>query len=417
MPISTTSAKPAQKLMSADDALARILAGVPTLPAVEVPILDALGLVLAEDVAADRDVPPFRNSAMDGYAVRGEDVASAPAELRVVGEIAAGGFPDRAVGPGEAMRIMTGAHMPYGADTVVRVEDTDNASDLVTVTTATAKGIAVRNAGEDLRAGETVLTKGTLLRAAEIGLLASVSRSRVRVRKRPRVAVFSTGDEIVDLDAPIARGQIRDSNRYTIASAIRATGAEPWVRGIVRDAPDALRAALREGVAADAIVTSGGVSVGDHDHMKPVLSELGTIDFWAIAIRPGRPLAFGELRDGDRRVPIFGLPGNTVSALLTFEIFVRPALLRMQGREKVARPRAKARLVEPIDKLGSLRVFARGIHDPDAGTVRLTGPQGSGILRSMSLANCLIDLPVGPSRIEKGAEVEVILTEQPEPTR
>ena len=414
MPISATSAKPAPKLMSADDALARILAGVPALPAVDSPLLDALGLVLAEDIAADRDVPPFRNSAMDGYAVRGDDVASAPVELRVVGEVAAGGFPDRAVGPGEAMRIMTGAPMPDGTDTVVRVEDTDNASDVVTIAAATPKGIAVRQAGEDLKRGERVLEAGTVLRAAEIGLLASVGRARVRVRKRARVAVFSTGDEIVELDAPLERGQIRDSNRYTLASAVRAAGAEPWVRGIVRDSPDALRSAFGEAIAADAIVTSGGVSVGDHDHLKPVLSELGTIDFWAIAIRPGRPVAFGELKDGDRRVPIFGLPGNTVSALLTFEIFVRPALLRMQGRENVARPRTKARLAEPVDKPDFLRVFARGIHDPDAGTVRLTGPQGSGILRSMSLANCLIDLPVGLTRIEKGELVDVILTEQSE---
>src|SRR6266704_6746304 len=363
MPISATSARPAQKLMSADDALARILAGVPALPEVEV---------------------------------------------RVVGEVAAGGFPDRAVGSGEAMRIMTGAPMPEGADTVVRVEDTDNASDVVAIAAATPKGTSLRQAGEDLKAGEVILAKGTVLRAAEIGLLASDGRARIRVRKRPRVAVFSTGDEIVDLDAPLGRGQIRDSNRYTLASAIRASGAEPWVRGIVRDSPDALRAALREARTADAIVTSGGVSVGDHDHMKPVLSELGTIDFWAIAIRPGRPLAFGEMKDGERRVPIFGLPGNTVSALVTFEIFVRPALLRMQGRANVARPRTKARLAEPVDKIGTLRFFARGIHDPDAGTVRLTGPQGSGILRSMSLANCLIDLPVGPSRIEKGELVDVI---------
>src|SRR3989441_5125844 len=196
MPISATSAKPAQTLMSADDALARILAGVPTLPAVDSPLLDALGLVLVDDVAADRDVPPFRNSAMDGYAVRGDDVASAPVELRVIGEIAAGGYPDRAVAPGEAMRIMTGAPMPDGADTVVRVEDTDNASDIVTITAATPKGISVRQAGEDLRKGETILTAGTVLRAAEIGLLASVGRAKVSVRKRPRVAVFSTGDEI-----------------------------------------------------------------------------------------------------------------------------------------------------------------------------------------------------------------------------
>src|SRR5256886_6123416 len=417
MPISATSAKPAQTLMSADDALARILAGVPTLPAVDSPLLYALGLVLVDDVAADRDVPPFRNSAMDGYAVRGGGVASARVGLRVIGEVAAGGFPDRAVGPGEAMRIMTGAPMPDGADTVVRVEDTDNASDVVTIAAATQRGTATRQAGEDLRKGETILTEGTVLRAAEIGLLASAGRARIRVRKRPQVAVSSTGDEIVDLDAPLERGQIRDSNRYSLASAIRASGAEPWVRGIVRDSPDALRAALREGLAADAIVTSGGVSIGDHDHMKPVLSELGTIDFWAIAIRPGRPLAFGELKDGDRRVPIFGLPGNAVSALVTFEIFVRPALFRMQGRANVSRPRAKARLLEPVDKPDFLRVFARGVHDPDAGTVRLTGPQGSGILRSMSLANCLIDLPVGPSRFEAGETVDVILTEQPEPAR
>jgi len=300
---------------------------------------------------------------------------------------------------------------PHWETYEVRVEDTDNASDVVTIAAATPKGIAVREAGEDLKKGEVVLTQGTVLRPAEVGLLASAGRARVRVHKRPRVAVFSTGDEIIDLDAPLERGQIRDSNRYTLASAIRAMGAEPWVRGIVRDSPDALRAALHEAAAADAIVTSGGVSVGDHDHLKPVLSELGSIDFWAIAIRPGRPLAFGEIKEGDRRVPIFGLPGNTVSALVTFEMFVRPALLRMQGRENVARPRAKARLTEPFDKPDFLRVFARGIHDPDAGTVRLTGPQGSGILRSMSLANCLIDLPVGPTRVEQGALVDVILSE------
>src|SRR3989441_1379982 len=196
MPKSATAAKPAQRLMSAEDALARIMDGVPTLPVVETALLDALGLVLAEDIAADRDVPPFRNSAMDGYAVRGDDVAAAPVELRVVGEIAAGGFPDRAIAPGEAMRIMTGAPMPDGADTVVRVEDTDNASDIVTITAATPKGISIRQAGEDLKAGETILTAGTVLRAAEIGLLASVGRAKVSVRKRPRVAVFSTGDEI-----------------------------------------------------------------------------------------------------------------------------------------------------------------------------------------------------------------------------
>src|SRR5712692_9332858 len=190
MPISATSAKPAQKLMSADDALARILAGVPMLPAVEAPLLDALGLVLAEDITADRDVPPFRNSAMDGYAVRGDDVASAPVELRVVGEIAAGGFPDRAVGPGEAMRIMTGAPMPEGADTVVRVEDTDNAMGHVTITRATPTGLSVRKAGEDLRRGDLVVARGTVLRPAELGVLASIGRARITTIRRPNVAVL-----------------------------------------------------------------------------------------------------------------------------------------------------------------------------------------------------------------------------------
>src|SRR5207244_12515363 len=222
--------------------------------------------------------------------------------------------------------------MPDGAATVVRVEDTDNASDVVTIGAATPKGMSIRQAGEDLRKGERGLEAGTVLRAAEIGLLASVGRARVRVRKRPRVAAFSTGEEIVDLDAPLERGQIRDSNRYTLASAVRAAGAEAWVRGIVPDSPDALRTALREGLAADAIVTSGGVSVGDHDHLKPVLAELGTVDFRAIAIRAGRPLAFGELTDDDPGVPNSGLAGHTVPARVTLELFVRPARLRTQAR-------------------------------------------------------------------------------------
>ena len=413
--ISVTSAKTAERLLTVDEALDRILAGVPSMAAHELPLLEALGAVLAEDARADHDVPPFTNSAMDGYAVRGEDVLSAPARLRVVGDIAAGASPTRAVARGEAIRIMTGAPMPEGADTVVRVEDTDNGLELVTIHVATQRGVSVRERGEDLRAGETVIPQGTVLRAAEIGVLATTGRARVRVVRRPRVAVLSTGDEVVELEAPIGPGQIRDANRYSLSAAVRAAGCVPWTLGIVRDSATALRAALREAVAADAIVTSGGVSVGDHDHVKPVVSELGTMDFWSIAIRPGRPLAFGELRDGDRRVPIFGLPGNPVSSLLTFELFVRPALLRMAGQAVVDRPRARARLLERIDKPAQLRFFARGIHDAGAGTVRTTGPQGSGILRSMALANCLIDLPEGRDRHEPGETVELILTDQPEP--
>ncbi len=412
--ISPTSARAAERLLTVDEALERILARVHPLPPREMPLLDALGRTLAVDVVADRDVPPFRNSAMDGYAVRGEDVASAPVRLRVVGAVAAGGVPERAVARGEAMRIMTGAPMPDGADTVVRVEDTDNADDVVTVTVATPTGLSVRQAGEDLARGTTVLRAGSLLRPAEIGLLASLGIPRPSVVGRPRVAVLSTGDEVVEVTESPGPGKIRDANRYSVASAILASSCEPQLRSIVRDTPEALRAALHDAMSADAIVTSGGVSVGDHDWVKPVVSELGTLDVWAIAIRPGRPLAFAQLRGDGRVVPLFGLPGNPVSALLTFELFVRPALLRMSGRTKLQRPRARATLLDPLDKPGFLRFFARAIYDPTAGTVGLTGPQGSGILRSMSLANCLVDAPAGPSRIAAGESVEVILTDLPE---
>ena len=412
--ISTTSAKVAERSLTVEDALERILVGIPSMPSHEVRLPDALGRILAEDATADRDVPPFTNSAMDGYAVRGADVAHAPSRLTVVGDIAAGAVPERGIGPGEAMRIMTGAPLPHGADTIVRVEDTDNGMEIVRVTVITPTGMSVRQAGEDLQAGEIVLTRGTLVRPAEIGVLATTGRARARVVRAPLVAVLSTGDEVVELDAELRPGQIRDANRYSLSAAVRAAGCEPWMLGIVRDSAQALREALREALAADVIVTSGGVSVGDHDHVKPVVSEMGTMDFWSIAIRPGRPLAFGELRDGERRVPIFGLPGNPVSSLLTFELFVRPALLRMAGHQSVSRPRARARLVERIEKPAHLRFFARGIYASGAGIVRTTGPQGSGILRSMAQANCLIDLPPGQSCHEPGELVDVILTDLPE---
>jgi molybdopterin molybdotransferase len=411
MPVSASSARTAARSLSVDEALERILARVRPLEPLSVGLLEALGMTLAEDVAADRDVPPFRNSAMDGYAVIAADVATAPAALRVVGEIAAGGMPARPIVRGEAMRIMTGAPLPDGADTIVRVEDTDNGTTTVTVTVATRPGTSVRAAGEDLRAGETVLMRGTVLRAAEIGVLATIGQTTVRVIGRPRVAILSTGDELVELDAPLGPGQIRDANRYSLASAARAMGATPIPLGIVRDTADDLRRALRDAAAkADVIVTSGGVSVGDHDHVKPVVDELGSMDFWSIAIRPGRPLAFGEI-DG---TPIFGLPGNPVSSLLGFELFVRPALLKMAGRRLLHRPRVTATLDDTLDTPPGLRFFARGVFDPAANTVRTTGPQGSGILRSMALANCLIDVPETVQHLDRGATVTVIRTDLPE---
>jgi molybdopterin molybdotransferase len=411
MPVSASSARTATRSLSVDEALERILARVRPLGPVSVELLDALGATLAEDAVADRDVPPFRNSAMDGYAVIAADVASAPATLRVVGEIAAGDVPSRAIVRGEAMRIMTGAPLPDGADTIVRVEDTDNRTDSVTIAVATRPGTSVRAAGEDLKRGETILRAGTVLRAAEIGVLATIGRSSVRVIGRPRVAVLSTGDELVELDAPLRPGQIRDANRYSLASAARALGATPVPLGIVRDTADDLRRALREAATkADVIVTSGGVSVGDHDHVKPVVDELGSMDFWSIAIRPGRPLAFGEI-DGKL---IFGLPGNPVSSLLGFELFVRPALLKMAGRALLHRPRVTATLDDMLDTPPGLRFFARGVYEPASNTVRTTGPQGSGILRSMSLANCFIDVPDTIQHLDRGASVTVIRTDLPE---
>jgi molybdopterin molybdotransferase len=414
MPTSASAARAAASTLTVDEALERVLARIEPLEPAEVGLLDALGAVLVEDAIADTDVPPFRNSAMDGYAVRGVDVAGTGVRLRVVGDVAAGAVPGRAVGAGEAVRIMTGAPMPDGADTVVRVEDTDNGSDVVTINTATPQGVAVRQAGEDLRRGEGVLARGTVLRHAEIGVLASIGRSKVRVIRRPNVAVLSTGDELVDITDSPGPGQIRDANRYSLAAAVRATGCAAFELGIARDSADDLRHALGNAAFGDLIVTSGGVSVGDHDHVKPVVDAMGQMDFWSIALRPGRPLAFGELRTKRGAVPIFGLPGNPVSALVTFELFVRPALLRMSGRSKLHRPRVTARLIDRIEKPAGLRMFARAIYDAETGTVRSTGAQGSGILRSMSLANSLIDLPEATTGAQSGETVSVVLTDRPE---
>ena len=411
MPTSSSAARVARTTLTVDEALGRILARVAPLEAVEGPLLAAIGSVLARDAIADRDVPSFRNSAMDGYAVRGGDVQAGEARLRVIGSISAGVMPERAVGPGEAMRIMTGAPMPEGADTVVRVEDTDNGIDAVTITRATPVGTAVRNAGEDLRRGQKVIAAGTVLRAGEIGVLASLGYERVTTIRRPNVAIVSTGDELVDIGEVPGPGQIRDANRYSLTAAVRAAHCAAFELGIARDDPDDVKHSLGNAAFGDVIVTSGGVSVGDHDHVKPVVDSMGSMDFWSIAIRPGRPLAFGELHTKRGSVPIFGLPGNPVSALLTFELFVRPALLKMAGHTKLDRPRAKAKLLDRLEKPTGLRTFARGIYDREAGTVRSTGPQGSGILSSMALANCLIEIAEGKAVAERGEMVDVILTD------
>jgi molybdopterin molybdotransferase len=405
-------------MIGVDEALAQILAAVTPLPPVELPLLATLGLTLAEDVVAPHDVPPYRNSAMDGYAVRAADIAGAsrerPARLAVVASIAAGHPSEVAIGPGEAARIMTGAAMPAGADTVVRFEETDETPGergerrTVQIYRAARLGENVRWPGEDVRAGAVVLAAGTPLRAAEIGLLASLGQARVPVHRRPRVALFSTGDEVVAIDAPLAPGQLRDSNSYTLASLVRRYGGEPAPLGIARDRLDELRRVLAAGAAYDLVISSAGVSAGDYDVVKQALQAEGQIDLWQVNMKPGRPLAFGRLG----RTPYLGLPGNPVAAMVSFEIFGRPLLLRLLGRRSVDKPRLRATALERLENGSARRHFVRVRVEPTpAGSFvcRLAGDQGAGVLTSMVLANGLAVVREGVTAIEPGEPVEVLM--------
>jgi molybdopterin molybdotransferase len=391
------------------DALARVMAGITPLPAESVPLHDALGRVLAEDVVSTEDIPPFRNSAMDGYAVRAADLSgasrSSPARLRVVGHGPAGYAPSATVSPGTAVRIMTGAPLPPGADTVVRFEETDNRSDTVAIYLSQEPWVNVREAGEDIRDGVLVLGVGTALRPAEIGVLASLNRPRATVHRRPRVAILSTGDEVAPLGQPLQPGQIRDSNSHTLAALVRRCGGEPQLLGVARDTIGELTAALHAAREADLILSSGGVSVGDYDMVKDVLRAEGRIDIWQVRMKPGRPLAFGHL--GDR--PFLGLPGNPVAAYVSFEVFARPVLLRQLGHADCRKPTILARLTEPIANRGGRQHYIRAevAPGPDGPTVRPTGEQGSGVLTALVRANGLLVVPDGTDHLPAGAHVEV----------
>jgi molybdopterin molybdotransferase len=404
-------------MIGVDEALATILAAVTPLPAVATPLLAALGLTLAEDIVAPHDVPPYRNSAMDGYAARGADLAGAgratPVRLTVVAEIAAGHPCDTTIGRGQAARIMTGAAMPAGADTVVRFEETDEGRggagrSAVQILRAVQTGSNVRQAGEDMRAGEVALAAGTPLRAAEIGLLASLGRASVAVHRRPRVAILSTGDEVVPIDAPLAPGQLRDSNSYTLAALVRRYGGEPVLLGIARDRLDELRRALGAGRECDLVISSAGVSAGDYDVIKDALQAEGRIDLWQVNMKPGRPLAFGRLGDA----PYLGLPGNPVAAMVSFEVFGRPLLLRLLGRRSVDKPRLRATALDRLENGSARRHFVRVRVEPgpEGGfTCRLAGDQGAGVLTSMALANGLAVVAEGVTAIEPGEPVEVLM--------
>jgi len=413
-------------MISVEEALERILSYVSALEPEEKPILDALGQVLAEDVTSDIDIPPLDNTAMDGYAVRAADTAGAtpesPIRLRVVGELAAGYLYEGEVGPGTAVRIMTGAPLPPGADAVVPFEDThesgshafgrfSKAVDSVLVCKAVRSGANVRRAGENVGRGALVMRRGTILRPAQVGVLASLGRATVRVIRQPVVAVLSTGDELVEVGQPLRPGAIYDSNTYSVAAMVLQNGGIPRILGIARDTVEDLTAKIRRGLDADILITSAGVSRGDYDVVKDVLAREGEVDFWTVRMKPGKPLAFGAFASGERRVPHIGLPGNPVSSMVTFELFGRPALFKMMGKSRWQRPTIRAILEDRIVNTDGRRVFARAVVSQRDGRyyVSLTGPQGSGVLTSMSLANALAVVPEDVPAVEPGDEVSVIM--------
>jgi molybdopterin molybdotransferase len=398
-------------VLTVEEARSRVLAAVPVLGAETVSLDAALGRVLAEAVVAARDLPPWDNSSMDGYALRAADTAGAapgrPVRLRILGDVPAGAVAERPVGAGEAYRILTGAPMPAGADTVIPQEEVSRQGDRLEVSRVAETGAYVRPRGEDIRYGDALLGVGDVLGAAALGVLAALGKPLLRVYQRPRVAILSTGDELVDVDQPPGPGQIPNSNSYTMAAQVREAGGVPVVLGIARDSREDLEERFRWGLAADVVVSSAGVSVGDRDFVREVLTRLGaSLDFWKVSMRPGKPITFGLL--GGR--PVFGLPGNPVSSMVTFELFVRPALLRMGGRRRLDRPRVRARALVPLDNPGPRRGYLRvRLVEEDGGPgVLPTGEQGSGILRSMLLADGLAVL-APDSRIETGDRVEVIV--------
>lgn len=405
-----------EAMLGVDQAREEILAAVSPMEPVDLPLLNVLGLVLAEDVVADFDIPPFRNSAMDGYALRCADTIGAspehPARLTIVAEVAAGYESEIEIGPGQAARIMTGAPLPAGADAVVRFEETDErergpGATEVAVRREMRLWDNVRHAGEDVAKGTTVLPAGTLLRPAEIGVLASLNRSTVRVHRRPRVGILSTGDEVIDLGPALGPGQIRNSNSYTLAAMVKQYGGEPVVLGVARDSVADIRAKLALARGVDLLVTSGGVSIGDYDMVKDVLQAEGEIALWQVRMKPGKPMAFGRIGG----VPLLGLPGNPVAAAVTFLQFGRPALRKMLGRTDIELPTLRARLAQWHENTGRRRHYVRGVVEPgpDGYVARPAGTQGSGVLTSIVRANCLIVLPETWNQGEPGAEVEVQL--------
>jgi molybdopterin molybdotransferase len=404
-------------LKPVDAHLEDILSVVGPLSPLDFTLLDAHGCVLAEDVSSTHPLPPFDNSAMDGYAVRASDVATAtanaPVVLPVVGDVAAGSVTPYTVQPGLCVRIMTGAPLPPGADAVVPLEWTDGGIAHVEIRQPAEAGRHIRTAGEDVAVGTTVLTAGAHLGAAQVGLLAAVGRERVSVRPRPRVVVLSTGSELVDPGQPLTTGKIPDANSTLLTAAALEAGAIAFRVGIVPDDPRVLIDTLEDQlIRADLVVTSGGVSVGAYDVVKEALGRLGDVKFERVAMQPGMPQGFGLI--GPDKTPFFGLPGNPVSAYVSFEVFVRPALRRMLGVEPLHRPTVRARLTARVASPPGKRTYARAWISVEKGeyVVRPVGGSGSHLIASLAGANALVVVPESATELDKGAVVTAMLLER-----
>jgi len=418
---------PATSMIPVEEARERILAFFATLPIERKPLLDALGQVLAEEIIAPFDIPPLDNTGMDGYAVRAADTVGAteasPISLKVIADLAAGYVLDTPVGPGQAVRIMTGAPIPPGADAVVPFEETDEVlrdpnqpvskRETVQVMKAANPGANIRDRAGDVREGQRVLPAGRVLRPSEIGVLASIGLTEVAVIRRPVVAILSTGDEITAPGEPLLPGRIYDANALSIAGMVTSCGGIPRLLGIARDTVEDLTRKIREGFDADMLVTSAGVSRGDFDVVKDVLVKEGAIDFWTVRMRPGKPLAFGAFNTPHgRKVPHLGLPGNPVSSMVSFELFGRPAIFKMLGRADWERPTLRAITRQAIRSDDGRRFYARCIvtqGEDGQWYADLTGPQGSGILTSMSSANALTVIHEDSPNAEAGDEIDVMM--------
>jgi molybdopterin molybdotransferase len=403
-------------MISFEEALHKILSSIQPLGLEKVQLLESLGRIIGEDIYAKRDIPPLDNSAMDGYALRFEDIRESskdhPVRLEVIEDLPAGFVSKKTIEKGQAIRIMTGAPIPKGADTVVPVEETRKEHGFTFILKAASLGENIRRSGEDVKKGERVISKGDLIRPAEVGMLASVGRSSVLIYQKPLIAILCTGDELVDVDENLEESKIISSNSYTLAAQVKDCGAVPVQLGIARDRKEEIREKLRQGTRADVLISSAGVSVGDYDFAKDALSDLGMeMAFWQISMKPGKPLAFGTIQGK----PVFGLPGNPVSSMISFEEFVRPSLLKMMGHREVLRPVVEAILQEEIRKTAGRRHFIRAFVSFKEGSyfATTTGDQGSGILMSMLKANGLIMIPEAQEIARVGEKVKVQLLGAP----